>query len=191
MIVFIQIFVLLFIFVILCFSLLFFSSSIISAVRSLFKAGVPFVPVPMAVLESIFSELNPSSTSVVYDLGCGDGRILGYLKSREPNLSCVGIEYDAFAYMLACAKQRKNISSRFQIVCKDFYKVDISPATHVVTYLSSKVMNALLPKLERELAPGTILLSIDFAFSHKKPERVISLHRDNERLAKSLLVYKF
>jgi hypothetical protein len=52
-------------------------------------------------------------------------------------------------------------------------------------------MDALLPKLERELQAGTKLISIDFPFTHKKPDQIIELSNVPHTRGKRLYVYEF
>ena len=73
----------------------------------------------------------------------------------------------------------------------DMFDQNTESATHVFTFLSSVLMDKLLPKLERELTPGTRLVSCDYKFSKKDPLRVIDLHRENEKFGKRLYIYEF
>ncbi len=173
--------ILLLCFLLLC--LLFLSTPIFSK--------VPFVPVSKRVLEKIINELDLSHGSVLYDLGCGEGRVLFEVSEKNKNVKCIGVEKAPFPYLWAKLRQfffkNKNVS----IVYGDMFKTDVSSATHVFLYLFPELMDILLPKLENELKAGTRVLSCDFQFSKKDHSKVIKLEAKSYQLNKHLYVYDF
>ncbi|MES2930523.1 MAG: methyltransferase domain-containing protein [Patescibacteria group bacterium] len=159
-----------------------------------FRAKVPFVPVPTSILPAIEEALGVKEGSVLYDLGCGDGRILFFIALSAPNARYVGIENSPFPLILARVRawwHRKFHTGDIAILNQDFFTRDLSDATHIFTYLYPNVMDDLLPKLDRELKPGTRLVSATFAFTQKRPSREIDLHRSKYKLARKLYVYEF
>jgi hypothetical protein len=72
----------------------------------------------------------------------------------------------------------------------DFMKQNLSAADRVFTYLYPGLMDELLPKLEKELHPGTRLVSCDFPFSKKKAKEVIDLERP-KLTGQKLYIYEF
>lgn len=153
---------------------------------------VPFVPVPKAVLSRIIKVLDLKKDSVLYDLGCGDGRVLFAAIKKYPHIRAVGIEMAWLPLFLARVKKifipgKANI----KILNKNFFRYDLTEASHVFTYLSSEIMDRLLPKLEKELKPGARLISCDFPFRHKKAAEVIDLGRKTNQLGKKLYIYEF
>ncbi len=130
--------------------------------------------------------------SVLYDPGCGDGRVLFAVARRNPGLHCVGIELRTFPYGCALWKKRRHPGMNVNFVRANAFAQDLSPATHLYTYLYPNVMDALLPKLEKELRPGTILLSLDFPFTHKQPVGTVPLVNAEEgKLGSMLYTYVF
>ena len=159
-----------------------------------YRSGVPFVSVPSSILKDIHEILNIKKDSVVYDLGCGDGRILFHSASRVPEAQYIGIENRPLPLMLARISswwQNKNNKTKVQILNKDFFDHDLSKATHVIAYLYPNVMDDLLTKFDRELAPGTLLISVSFRFTQKQPKATFDLSRGKYSLARELYLYEF
>ena len=161
------------IFVLTAFLLLYAGSMLFHMLSTLFQKRAPFVPSSHRMIDQLPKLLSLDTTGVVYDLGCGDGRILRLLHHHFPSARYIGIENDLFPYLLARLFSWRIDSDRFTIKRKNFFSEDLSSATHVIMYLFPEVMDQLLPKLEQELKPGTLLISFDFSFADKKPERVI------------------
>jgi predicted RNA methylase len=133
--------------------------------------------------------------SVVYDLGCGDGRVLTTLYAQNNKATYIGIERNPLVYVLARIKTRhisQSISlAHLSVIYGDIFNQDLSRATHVVAYLSPQVLDALLPKFERELHTGAKVYSIDFQFTHKQPKEVVDFGRSATSLGQKLFVYQF
>lgn len=155
------------------------------------RTQAPFIPVPKTILPTIVKILDVRDDSIVYDLGCGDGRLLISCFQSNPRGTYVGIEKAIFPFWLARFKLRKIRSENVKIIRQNFFNCDLSSATHIFTYLYSQPMDLLLPKLQRELKPGARLVSCDFPFKNKKPLKVIDLNRPIRKLGKKLYVYKF
>lgn len=155
---------------------------------TLFHKRAPFVPSSRRMVDRLPDLITLNTTSVVYDLGCGDGRILRSLHRHFPAARYVGIENDLFPYLLAHLFNWRIVSDRFIIKRKNFFTEDLSSATHVIMYLFPEVMDQLLPKLEQELKPGTVLVSFDFSFTNKKPERIV---KTPELGRHQVFVYRF
>jgi SAM-dependent methyltransferase len=144
-----------------------------------------------------------SSAPVVYDLGCGDGRVLMAIRAHNLSLGSendlqtgrdsaqyIGIEKKVIPYILA--KMNTGAAKNVTIFRRDIFKTPLHDATHIYTYLYNNVMDTLLPKLEVELTPGTILYSLDFVFSKKEPTHVYALKSAKKgKLGGTLYEYKF
>ncbi len=152
------------------------------------KKNAPFVPAPDAIMCDLNTHITIDENSVVYDLGAGDGKVLQSLYEYNKKGAFVGIERGFVPYVLARIKQRNipNISFKRQ----DFFDTDLSSATTVMTYLYPRLMDALLPKLEKDLKSGTLLYSIDFPFSEKKPMEVYEFDQTRRR-GRKLFKYIF
>lgn len=160
--------------------------------KSLLANKAPFVPIPNDVVPEIAKALGLSANSILYDLGCGDGRVLKACLQLEPKIKAIGIEKEIVPFCLAKWKLRKfNKTASCQLFHKNFFDVSVTDATHIFTYLFPGLMDDLLPKLQQELKPGTKLVSCDFLFHHKQPSQVIDLKRSNRALGRKLYYYEF
>lgn len=156
---------------------------------SLLVTGAPFICMPKPVLDPIVKALDLKDGSVLYDLGCGDGRVLEACALAHPHSKFKGIDKAKVAIWNAKWRLRKR--KEIKLLHKNFFKCDLSDATHVFTYLFPDLMNSLLPKLEKELKPGTRLVTCDFTFKDKKWAEEIDLNRPKGTLGRKLYVYIF
>lgn len=159
-----------------------------------FKNKVPFVSASNAVLKDVSSALEIKDDSVVYDLGCGDGRVLFYLFGVNQKAKYIGIENNLFPIILArfmIFLNKKKFKNNVEIINKDFFKQDLSDATHIFTYLYPHIMDELLPKFQKEFKPGTRLVSLSFKFAGKTPTKEIDLKRNKYKLGRKIYVYQF
>lgn len=159
-----------------------------------FQNKVPFVATSNSVLKDIEKALEIKDDSVVYDLGCGDGRILLYLSHFNSKAKYIGIENSLFPIILSrvgsCFNNKKT-GNKVEIINNNFFKQDLSNATHVFTYLYPNIMDELLPKFEKEFKPGTRLVSLSFKFASKMPINEVDLKRSKYKLGRKLYIYQF
>lgn len=165
------------------FSIIFFSTPLFSR--------IPFVPCRKKVLNKIVDTLKLQDNSVLYDLGCGDGRILFSVAKKNKNISCIGVEIAPFPYLLAKIKKFFSGSKNVTILYGNLFKTDISPATHIFLYLFPKILDELLPKFEKELKPGTRIVSCDFQFSKREPNEIVEIESRKWQINKKLYIYIF
>jgi cyclopropane fatty-acyl-phospholipid synthase-like methyltransferase len=98
----------------------------------------------------------------VYDLGCGDGRIV-VTAARDFGAKGVGVELDPqLAATAANLVKQHNLQDRVSIICKDAAAVDVSNATVLALYLSDQGNQALLRAVGGTLRPGTKVVSLYF-----------------------------
>ncbi len=110
---------------------------------------------------------------VLYDLGSGDGRV-PIMAAQLYGIRAVGIEINPKIIWVAKERARGlGVTDRVRFINADMFKADIREATIVTLYLSRKLNLLLLPKLLRELRPGTRILSHDFDMGEWKPEQKV------------------
>jgi len=157
-----------------------------------FFTKVPFVPIRKAILKDVAEALKLEEGSKLYDLGCGDARVLIACYQSQPAAQYVGIEKDLIPWTWARLRLiRLKKPHGIKVLRKNFFKQDISDATHVFTYLLPEMMDRLLPKFRQELKPGTKLVACDFPFKEKEPVEVITFDWPEKKLGRRLLIYEF
>lgn len=157
---------------------------------SLILTRAPFIPVPTDVLPGIVKAMDVQSGEVVYDLGCGEGKVLLACRAAQHDAKYIGIERSWLPYLMAKFKAR-HATNNVELIRSSFFKVDLSKADKVFVYLFPALMNDLLPKLQKELKPGTKVISCDFTFSDKQPKEIIDLKRPPKTLGQKLIIYEF
>ena len=139
---------------------------------------VPFVPTRLEVVEAMLQIAEVKPEDVVYDLGCGDGRI-PIAAAQKFGARGVGIDIEpaliAEAYGNASIA---GVNDRTRFIVGDLFKADISEATVVTLYLLPGINEKLKPKLIKELKPGTRIVSHDFGIGDWAPERTVKLGSD-------------
>ncbi len=122
----------------------------------------PFVPTPMPVVERMLAAAGVGPADVVYDIGCGDGRIL-ITAARRYGARGVGVDIvpERIRESMAGAKEA-GVEHLVEFRRQDAMTVDLSPATVVTIYLLPESNLLLRPKLERELRPGTRVVSHNY-----------------------------
>jgi len=141
---------------------------------------VPYVPTPIPVVRVMLKLAQAGPEDIVYDLGCGDGRIL-IIAVKEFNVKkAVGIEKDEDRFREARENVIKNnVADRVVLIKDDFFNVDISEASVVTLFLLTVVNEALKPKFERELRDNARIVSHEFRIPGWKPYKVVDVRDDN------------
>lgn len=108
------------------------------------------------------AEISPDD--LVYDLGCGDGRVI-ISAARRYGARAVGFEIDPLRYgWCRFLVWLFRLGDRVQVVYGDFFTHDLGQADVVICYLLQATNLKLEPKLLRELRPGTRVVSNSFSF---------------------------
>ncbi len=139
------------------------------------KLDVPYVPTPEEVVDTMLDVAQVGKDDVLYDLGCGDGRIV-ITAAKERGARGVGIDLnpERIRESKVNAKQQ-NVTNRVGFLQQDLFSTDISEATVLTLYLLPSVNLKLRPKIFAELKPGTRVVSHDFDMGEWKPDRTIDL----------------
>ena len=147
------------------------SAPALQAQNQIFDARslAPFVPTPERVVQRMLELAEVSKDDVVYDLGSGDGRIL-FAAAEGFKARAVGIEINAT--LVEQTRERVTelgLEERIQVRQEHLLEADLSAASVVTVYLLSSSNEVLRPKLERELKPGSRVVSLDFQFRDWRP----------------------
>jgi ubiquinone/menaquinone biosynthesis C-methylase UbiE len=123
---------------------------------------VPYVPTNMETVQKMLEMGRVGKNDVVYDLGCGDGRIV-VTAAKERGARGVGIDLNPERIAEANANARTaGVTDRVRFMVGDLFAADFAPATVVTLYLLPDVNLKLRPQLWRQLKPGTRVVSHAF-----------------------------
>ncbi len=127
--------------------------------------GAPWVPTPRSVVRRMLSLAQVRPGEVVYDLGCGDGRVLVSAALRF-GAKAVGIEIDLSRFLWSLAVITVfGLWRRVRLVRGDLFRQDLREADVVVTYLLQDTNDRLQAKLLREMRSGARVVSNTFRFT--------------------------
>jgi len=139
---------------------------------------VPYVPTPDLVVQEMLRLASVKAGDVVYDLGCGDGRIV-IAAAKQYGARGVGIDINPERIKESNENTaRAGVGDRVRFTAQDLFEADLSDATVVTLYLLPSVNLKLRPKLLRELKPGTRVVSHAFRMGDWKPEKSVKLKAD-------------
>ena len=139
---------------------------------------VIYVPTPESVVATMLDLVKVGPGDVVYDLGCGDGRIV-ITAAKRFGIRGVGIDLDPDRISEANANARKaGVADRVKFIQGDLFDAKIDEATVVTLYLLPDVNLKLRPKLLSELKPGTRIVSHNYDMGDWKPEQTVKLTGD-------------
>ena len=132
----------------------------------------PDYPTPQTVVDQMLAVAGVKPGEMVYDLGCGDGRIV-IAAAQKFRARAVGIEIRRDIYEATLAKVASlGLSDQVRIVHGNALKYDLSPADVVTLYLLTSSNERLKPILEKDLKPSARVVSHDFAIRGWKPASV-------------------
>jgi len=137
---------------------------------------VIFVPTPQEVVDAMLKLAKVTKNDVVYDLGSGDGRI-PITAAKTYGARGVGIDIDPQRIKEA-TENLKNaaVGDRVKFLNQDLFTTDISEATVVTLYLLPSLNLKLMPKLNKELKPGTRIVSHAFDMGDAKPTETLNVN---------------
>ncbi|MGE5621113.1 MAG: 50S ribosomal protein L11 methyltransferase [archaeon] len=138
--------------------------------KNVIYAQVPFVPTPYDVVEGMLRLANVTEDDVVYDLGCGDGRIV-VTAAKKFGAHGLGVDNDPVRVKESLENVDLNgVKDKVEILQQNLFKTDLSKATVVTLYLLSDINVKLRPKLFQELKPGTRIVSNSFDMDEWQPD---------------------
>ena len=131
---------------------------------------VIFVPTAPEVVEAMLKLAKVGPNDVVYDLGSGDGRIPIAAVQTFKARSAVGIDIDPQRIREANENLKKaGVGDRVRFLNQDLFATPIGEASVVTLYLLQSLNEKLMPKLQKELKPGSRVVSQSFSMGEKWP----------------------
>jgi SAM-dependent methyltransferase len=146
------------------------------------KIYVIYVPTPMEVVDAMCKLGAIGKDDVVYDIGCGDGRLVFRAVEKFGAKKGVGIDISADLIKECKAKaKRAKVGDRVTFLQKDALTIkDFSEATVVLLYLGDSLNEKLRPALRKTLKPGARIVSHRFLMGDWKPKETKTLTAKDE-----------
>lgn len=142
------------------------------------ELDVAYVSTPQPVVEKMLQMAKVTKDDVVYDLGCGDGRIV-VTAAKVYGCRAVGVDLDPERVKESKENAEKNHVEKLVVIeRKDIFKVDLSEATVVALYTLPEVNVQLIPQFQ-QLKPGSRIVSHDFGIKGMKPRETFTMRVQN------------
>lgn len=139
---------------------------------------VPYVPTTEPAVQAMMKLGDVKKSDVLYDLGCGDGRIV--IAAAKLGARAVGIDINPVRIAEARENAKKaGVEHLVRFEENDLFEADIHEATIVTLFLLPNINLKLKPKLMRDLKPGTRIVSNTFDMGDWKAEKETTLEDDN------------
>jgi SAM-dependent methyltransferase len=164
---------------------------VVTAIGSALQAGslAPFVSTPPDVVERMLTLARTSRADVVYDLGCGDGRVV-IEAARKFGARGVGIDIDPALIARATANaEAAGVSSLVQFRVQDAMTVDVSEASVVTLYLLAASNAKLRPILTARLKPGSRIVAHNYPLGGDWEPAVVDNFTDADGTMRTLYLW--
>ena len=152
------------------------------------KRDAPFITSPDTVVQAMVDLATIGKDDLVYDLGCGDGRIV-IAAAERTGCRGVGIDIDPVRICEAQENAKKHgVDQLVEFVEQDVFKVDLREADVVVMYLLPWMANELVPQFD-VMQPGARIVAHDFGMEEIEPEQTIEVPLPDSNEKRTLLLY--
>jgi predicted RNA methylase len=137
------------------------------------EPDVIYVPTPYEVVDKMFELADIRPGEIVYDLGCGDGRI-PCMAAKKFGVRSFGFDINPVRVRESLENVKKNrVENLVTIKQQDIFELDLSKADVITLYLLPRLNVKLIPQLDK-LKPGCRIVSHDFNMEGVRPKREIS-----------------
>lgn len=153
---------------------------------------IRWVPTQPEVIEAMMKLAGVGKDDVVYDLGCGDGSLVITAVKKFDAKRGVGIDLKADKVQIAKANAKlASVEDRVEFRQGDVLKEipDLSKATVVTLYMSDELNQRLMPTLQKQLKPGTRIVSHRFTMGDWKPEKTVTVDLPDEQYPEDKLIH--
>jgi predicted nuclease of predicted toxin-antitoxin system len=143
------------------------------------EPDVVFVPTPQKVVDKMLEMAQVKKDDLVYDLGCGDGRIV---VTAAKKFGCRAVGYDISPKRVKESLEnvkKNNVGNLVRIEQQDIFTLDLSKANVVTLYLLPSLNVKLIPQLEK-LKPGSRIVSHDFDMKGVKPDKTVIIPDEDD-----------
>jgi len=151
------------------------------------RPDVIFVPTPQEVVDKMLELADVKKGDVVYDLGCGDGRIV--VSAAKKGAKATGYDVDPERIKESTANVKDNkVEELAKIEQKDIFTLDLSGANVITLYLLPSLNVKLVPQLQK-LKPGSRIVSHAFDMKGAKPKRVEDVREPSISVAQKVYLW--
>jgi hypothetical protein len=148
---------------------------------STFKTQVPYFPSRNEVIPALLDHISESENVQVIDIGCGFAGVLLEMAKKRPSAQFWGIEIAPLPYLISWV--RSYFSGRsVRILFGDYSNLDFSKYDLVFAYLSPAAMPVLWSIVQKQMRPGTCLLSYEFVIPDIEPTAIINIGEKKHNL---------
>jgi SAM-dependent methyltransferase len=145
------------------------------------KKDVPYVPTPQPVVEEMLRLAAPQEGEVIYDLGCGDGRIV-VTAAKKYNVKGIGVDIDPTRIAESNENAKKaGVTDRVKFLEKNLFEMDFGDADILAMYLLTSVNAKLKPKILEDMKAGARVVSHAFDMGDWKPDETVQVKESSDR----------
>nr|ADN14896.1 putative RNA methylase [Gloeothece verrucosa PCC 7822] len=147
---------------------------------NLFKLDIGYIPCHPTIVSAMLDLAEITKDDVLYDLGCGDGRIV-ITAAQKYHIPAVGIDLDP--QRIADARNnaiQAGVSHQVNFLSQNLFESDFSQATVITLYLLPHLNLKLRPLLWQQLKPGSRIISRDFDMEDWPPSKIVDLQVEEE-----------
>lgn len=138
----------------------------------------PYIPSHPTIVKKMVEMAELTEDDVVFDLGCGDGRIM-IAAAKQSGCRAVGFDIDPELVRLARENAKANgVEHLVTVEQRDVLTVDLSQATVVMIYLLPWIMEELIPQFD-EMRPGSRIVAHDFRIAGCKPDKTVDIRLED------------
>jgi SAM-dependent methyltransferase len=153
-----------------------------AVVRGEVEKDVPYVPTPQPVVDKMLELAQPKEGEKIYDLGCGDGRII-VTAAKKYGVTGIGVDIDPERIKEANENAEKaGVTDKVKFIEKNLFEMDFADADILGMYLLTTVNAKLKPKILAEMKPGSRVVSHAFDMGDWKPDQTVRVKESGDRV---------
>ncbi len=161
---------------------------LINELKEIHRPDVIYVPTPHNVVDKMLELAKVKKDDLLYDLGCGDGRIV-VAAAKKYGCKAIGYDIDPQRVKESLENvQKNNVEDLVTIQQKDIFTLDLSRANVITLYLLPSLNVRLIPQLEK-LKPGSRIVSHDFDMKGVTPDKVVKVTSGNSHVEHTIYLW--